>query len=55
MDSGEMDKVVEQINAMSAAEGGPPLQYKTHRQGAATSVWTAFVAGAEEIGGRYCE
>ena len=55
MDSGEMDKVVEQINAMSAAEGGPPLQYKTHRQGAATSVWTAFVARAEEIGGRYCE
>ena len=24
-------------------------------QGAATSVWAAFVAPAEEIGGRYCE
>ncbi|HEY3660701.1 MAG TPA: hypothetical protein VGK91_05690 [Candidatus Udaeobacter sp.] len=24
-------------------------------QGAATSVWAAFVAPAEEVGGRYCE
>lgn len=28
---------------------------KTIEQGAATSVWAAFVASAEEIGGRYCE
>ena len=28
---------------------------KTVEQGAATTVWAAFVAGAEEVGGRYCE
>ena len=30
-------------------------QFKTIPQGAATSVWAAFVAPAEEVGGRYCE
>ena len=30
-------------------------QYKTPAQGAATSVWAAVVAPADEIGGRYCE
>jgi len=30
-------------------------QVKTVEQGAATSVWAAFVAPAEAIGGRYCE
>jgi NAD(P)-dependent dehydrogenase (short-subunit alcohol dehydrogenase family) len=52
---GDMDRVVEQINAMSVAAGQPPFQYKTVPQGAATSVWAAFVARAEEVGGRYCE
>ena len=28
---------------------------KTVPQGAATSVWTAVVASADEVGGRYCE
>ncbi len=28
---------------------------KTIEQGAATTVWAAFVASAEEVGGRYCE
>jgi NAD(P)-dependent dehydrogenase (short-subunit alcohol dehydrogenase family) len=31
------------------------FQYKTIPQGAATSVWAAVVASAEDIGGRYCE
>jgi len=31
------------------------FQYKTVPQGAATSVWAAVVASAEEIGGCYCE
>ena len=31
------------------------FQYKTIPQGAATSVWAAVVASADEIGGRYCE
>jgi hypothetical protein len=38
-----------------AAEGRPPFRFKTIPQGAATSVWAAFVAPAEEVGGRYCE
>jgi NAD(P)-dependent dehydrogenase (short-subunit alcohol dehydrogenase family) len=55
MNPGEMDRVVKQINAMSAAAGHPPFHYKTVRQGAATSIWAACVAKAEDIGGRYCE
>jgi NAD(P)-dependent dehydrogenase (short-subunit alcohol dehydrogenase family) len=52
---GELEATVEQINAQLAAEGRPPFQFKTIPQGAATSVWAAFVAPAEEVGGRYCE
>jgi hypothetical protein len=47
--------MVEQINKQLAAEGKPPYQWKTIPQGAATSVWTAVVAAADEVGGRYCE
>lgn len=46
---------MEQINAQLAAEGRPPFQYKTISQRAATSVWAAFVAPAEEVGGRFSE
>jgi NAD(P)-dependent dehydrogenase (short-subunit alcohol dehydrogenase family) len=52
---GELEATVERINAQLAAEGRPPFQFKTIPQGAATSVWAAFVAPAEEVGGRYCE
>jgi len=52
---GELDATVERINAQLAAEGRPRFQFKTIPQGAATSVWAAFVAPAEEVGGRYCE
>jgi len=55
MQPDELDKIVEQINAQLAADGQPPFQLKTIPQGAATSVWAAFVAPAEEVGGRYCE
>jgi NAD(P)-dependent dehydrogenase (short-subunit alcohol dehydrogenase family) len=34
---------------------GAPAAIKTVPQGAATSVWAAFVAPAQEVGGRYCE
>jgi NAD(P)-dependent dehydrogenase (short-subunit alcohol dehydrogenase family) len=47
--------LIEQINGQLAAEGKPPYQWKTVPQGAATSVWAAVVAPADEIGGRYCE
>jgi NAD(P)-dependent dehydrogenase (short-subunit alcohol dehydrogenase family) len=52
---GELEATVERINAQLATEGRPPFQFKTIPQGAATSVWAAFVAAAEEVGGRYCE
>src|SRR5258706_4105215 len=52
---GELEATVERINAQLAAEGRPLFRFKTIPQGAATSVWAAFVAPAEEVGGRYCE
>jgi NAD(P)-dependent dehydrogenase (short-subunit alcohol dehydrogenase family) len=52
---GELEATVERINAQLALEGRPPFKFKTIPQGAATSVWAAFVAAAEEVGGRYCE
>jgi NAD(P)-dependent dehydrogenase (short-subunit alcohol dehydrogenase family) len=55
MQPGELQATVDRINAELAAEGRPPFQFKTIPQGAATSVWAAFVAPAEEVGGRYCE
>jgi NAD(P)-dependent dehydrogenase (short-subunit alcohol dehydrogenase family) len=55
MNPDELDKVVAYINAQLAAEGRPPFQFKTIPQGAATSVWAASVAPADEVGGRYCE
>lgn len=55
MQPDELDKLVAQINAQLAANGQPPFQWKTVPQGAATSVWAAVVARAEEVGGRYCE
>jgi NAD(P)-dependent dehydrogenase (short-subunit alcohol dehydrogenase family) len=55
MEPGRLQGLIEQINKQLAAEGKPPFKYKTIPQGAATSVWTAVVASAEEIGGHYCE
>jgi NAD(P)-dependent dehydrogenase (short-subunit alcohol dehydrogenase family) len=55
MAPGELENLVAQINAQLAADGQPPFQFKTISQGAATSVWAAFVAAAEEVGGHYCE
>jgi NAD(P)-dependent dehydrogenase (short-subunit alcohol dehydrogenase family) len=55
VDPGQMQKVIEQMNQQLAAEGKGSFQWKTIRQGAATSVWAAVVAHADEIGGRYCE
>ncbi len=55
LDDGALQKMLEQINQQLAAEGEGPYQWKTIPQGAATSVWAAVVAAADEIGGRYCE
>jgi NAD(P)-dependent dehydrogenase (short-subunit alcohol dehydrogenase family) len=46
---------VDEINQQLAAVGKPPLQWKSIPQGAATTVWAAVVAPADEIGGSYCE
>ena len=55
MEPGRIEKLLEQINQEQAAEGKGPYQWKTIPQGAATSVWAAVVAVADEIGSRYCE
>jgi NAD(P)-dependent dehydrogenase (short-subunit alcohol dehydrogenase family) len=55
MAPGELESLVTQINAQLAAAGQPPFQLKTIPQGAATSVWSGFVAPAEHVAGRYSE
>jgi NAD(P)-dependent dehydrogenase (short-subunit alcohol dehydrogenase family) len=55
MGEGQLSAMIDQINKQLAAEGKAPFQWKTVPQGAATSVWAAVTASAEEIGGRYCE
>jgi len=55
MEPAHLEQMVKQINEQAAAEGKGPFQFKTVFLGAATSVWAAVVAPAEEVGGRYCE
>jgi NAD(P)-dependent dehydrogenase (short-subunit alcohol dehydrogenase family) len=50
-----LQQLIDQVNAESAAAGRLPFQWKTIPQGAATSVWAGIVAGADEVGGLYCE
>ena len=54
VDRSRIQKIIEQTNKQLASEGKAPFQLKTIPQGAATSLWAAVVASAEEIGGRYC-
>jgi NAD(P)-dependent dehydrogenase (short-subunit alcohol dehydrogenase family) len=54
-DPSRIRNMIDQINQQRAAQGKGPFQWKTVAQGAATSVWAAVVAPANEIGGRYCE
>jgi NAD(P)-dependent dehydrogenase (short-subunit alcohol dehydrogenase family) len=55
MDEGEMDGLIARIDQANAEAGLPPFVFKTIPQGAATSVWAAVVAKADEVGGHYCE
>ena len=55
MDESQMTAMLERINSQLASEGKGPFQFKTVPQGAATSVWAAAVAAAEDVGARYCE
>lgn len=52
---GRIEKVIEELNRQLAAQGKGPFQWKSIPQGAATSVWAAVVAPANEVGGQYCE
>ncbi len=54
-DPSRITKMIDQINQQRAAQGKGPFQWKTILQGAATSVWAAVVARADEIGAQYCE
>ena len=51
----QQQALMDGINAANKAAGGPHFRFKTIPQGAATSVWAAVVAQADEVGGRYCE
>jgi NAD(P)-dependent dehydrogenase (short-subunit alcohol dehydrogenase family) len=55
LDPSVIQNLIDQLNASNAAAGQPPFQWKTIPQGAATSVWAGIVAGADEVGGLYCE
>jgi NAD(P)-dependent dehydrogenase (short-subunit alcohol dehydrogenase family) len=55
LDPVHVQKMIEQMNKRLASEGKAPFQLKTIPQGAATSVWAAVVAPADEVGGKYCE
>ena len=55
VEPGRLEKVIGEINQQLAAQGEGPFQWKSTPQGAATSVWAAVVAPADNIGGRYCE
>jgi NAD(P)-dependent dehydrogenase (short-subunit alcohol dehydrogenase family) len=47
--------LIDRINAANRAAGEPDFAFKSIPQGAATTVWAAAVAKANEVGGRYCE
>jgi NAD(P)-dependent dehydrogenase (short-subunit alcohol dehydrogenase family) len=55
LDPSRIQALIDQITKQRAAEGEEPFRWKTGPQGAATSVWAAVVAPADEIGGKYCE
>jgi len=54
VDADRLQALIDRINKDMAA-AGKAFHWKTVPQGAATSVWAAVVAPAEEIGGHYCE
>jgi NAD(P)-dependent dehydrogenase (short-subunit alcohol dehydrogenase family) len=50
-----MQAMIDSINASTPAGGAPAFSWKTVPQGAATSVWSGFVAPADLVGGKFCE
>jgi NAD(P)-dependent dehydrogenase (short-subunit alcohol dehydrogenase family) len=49
------DAMMKSIEEANKAAGAPSFQWKTIPQGAATTVWSGFVASADAVGGKYCE
>jgi NAD(P)-dependent dehydrogenase (short-subunit alcohol dehydrogenase family) len=54
MSEEELRGLMDTLNA-SRAPGTPPISYKSVPQGAATTVWSGFVAPADLVGGLYSE
>jgi NAD(P)-dependent dehydrogenase (short-subunit alcohol dehydrogenase family) len=54
-DEASFQQRVDELNAEHLAAGKAPFTLKSVPQGAATSVWAAVVADANEVGGQYCE
>ncbi|WP_233840484.1 SDR family NAD(P)-dependent oxidoreductase [Dyella sp. 2HG41-7] len=54
-DEAMLQQRIDEINELHKAAGKPPFRMKSVPQGAATSVWAAVVADANDVGGRYCE
>jgi len=50
-----IQNMLKSIEDANKAAGAPAFQWKTIPQGAATTVWSGFVAAADAVGGRYCE
>lgn len=55
LDETVIQQRIDEINEQARKSGKPPFQWKTIEQGAATTVWAAAVASADDVGGRYCE
>ena len=55
LEPGTVEKMFSALNEAAKANGEPEFRLKTVPQGAATSVWAAAVAAADEVGGHYCE
>jgi NAD(P)-dependent dehydrogenase (short-subunit alcohol dehydrogenase family) len=47
--------LLDSINAANQSSGAPAFAWKTIPQGAATTVWSGFVAPADLVGGKFCE
>jgi NAD(P)-dependent dehydrogenase (short-subunit alcohol dehydrogenase family) len=50
-----LQRMAAQAGRRADGSQGEPPKVKTVEQGAATTVWAAFVAPAEDVGGRFCE
>jgi NAD(P)-dependent dehydrogenase (short-subunit alcohol dehydrogenase family) len=49
------DQMMKAVTEGNKAAGAGSFEWKTIPQGAATTVWSGFVAAADEVGGKYCE